>query len=186
MGENPKAKSIDSTEFVRLVVAHESRVRAFISTILIFHSEADDVMQNVSIVAWEKYSSFTYLDERPDEEFVHWLCAIAKYSVLQLCERKKRRGQVAFSANMVEQLAELHITHESRTDMRHHALDKCLEKLPARDQVILRKYYRREEPVERIAEWAGQSKSAVYKSLQRIRSVLGQCIEVSVLKWERE
>jgi RNA polymerase sigma-70 factor (ECF subfamily) len=44
--------------FLRLFTAHEGAVRAFVRRVVPTRADADDVMQEVSIVLWEKFTAF--------------------------------------------------------------------------------------------------------------------------------
>ena len=53
--------------FLRALTAHEPAVRAFIRRLVPSRSDADDVMQEVALVLWEKFSEF-----RPEADFLAW------------------------------------------------------------------------------------------------------------------
>jgi RNA polymerase sigma-70 factor (ECF subfamily) len=59
-------------------------------------------------------------------------------------------------------------------------LDGCLEKLPADQRLMIDGYYFRQVGIEAVAREARRTVAAVYKSLQRIRQSLQQCIESSI------
>jgi RNA polymerase sigma-70 factor, ECF subfamily len=52
-----------------------------------------------------------------------------------------------------------------------------MEKLPAQQRAIVEAYYFRRQSVDLIAAETRRSVEAVYKTLQRIRWTLRQCIE---------
>ena len=56
-------------------------------------------------------------------------------------------------------------------------LDHCLEKLPSEQRGIVEAYYFRRQSIDVIAAETRRSVESVYKTLQRIRLMLRQCIE---------
>ena len=82
-------------EFVRLFVAHEGRLRAFIRSLLPTWADVDEVMQETSLVAWRKFSRF----ER-GTNFMAWAATIARFEALDHL-RRRGREQLVFSTAVV-------------------------------------------------------------------------------------
>ena len=59
---------------------------AYIFTLMGHDSGADDVFQEASTLAWEKFSEF-----RPGTDFLAWICQIARFRVLSYFDAKRRR-----------------------------------------------------------------------------------------------
>jgi RNA polymerase sigma factor (sigma-70 family) len=55
-------------------------------------------------------------------------------------------------------------------------LRECLESLPPAQHELLRRYYFEELPVESIARALNRTTDAVYKTLQRSRETLADCV----------
>ena len=64
-------------EFLRLWTHHEPELRAFVRSCVPRAEDVDEVMQEVSLVAWRKFSSLT-----GPAEFPKWACLIARYEIL--------------------------------------------------------------------------------------------------------
>ena len=62
-------------------------------------------------------------------------------------------------------------------ELQREVLAKCIDKLPPRDQELLRLRYWHMESVGALSERLGRTVAALYKSLQRIRRSLLICIE---------
>src|SRR5689334_19375904 len=75
----PAESSISEEEFVALTVRYERRVRLFIATLHSERRDVDEIVQDAWVVAWKKIKNFHFAGEEPDEEFVRWLCTIARY-----------------------------------------------------------------------------------------------------------
>src|SRR5262245_21223687 len=86
--------------FLRLFLQNERRLYAYILTLLPNRADADDVLQEVSIVMWDKF-----YERHPPDYFVAWGCRIAYFKVLDF-RKKQQRGRVLFSQETLERLAE--------------------------------------------------------------------------------
>ncbi len=63
---------IDVEEFVRLLMANERRLLAYILTLLPHVADAQDVLQETSIVLWRKFGEY-----RPGSDFTAWAYRVA-------------------------------------------------------------------------------------------------------------
>src|SRR5581483_11860827 len=70
-------------QFLRLFVQTERRFYAYILTLLPNRADADDVLQEASLVMWDKFD-----DRRPPDDFAAWGCRIAYFKVLDFCKKR--------------------------------------------------------------------------------------------------
>jgi hypothetical protein len=84
--------------FLRLWTRHEPELRAYVHACLPRPSDVDEVMQNVSLVAWRKYSSV-----ENDAHFPRWACLIAKYEIL-MARRRHARNRLVLDEDIAEKL----------------------------------------------------------------------------------
>jgi len=63
--------------FLRLFTAYEGAVRAFVRRLVPTRTGADDVLQDVSVVLWEKFESF-----RDGADFRAWAFGVAQFEAL--------------------------------------------------------------------------------------------------------
>jgi RNA polymerase sigma-70 factor (ECF subfamily) len=154
----------------------ERRIFAYIFTILPHRADAEDVLQEVSKMMWEKFDA-----QMPPRDFVAWGCRIAHFRV-QEHRRSRRRQRVIFSDELLEQLAETASMQASalRLDERHEALSFCLGKLGQRDRALLAERLKDGATARSTAETIGLSIDSVYKALARIREALHHCIARSL------
>ncbi len=172
-------KPLTNEAFVGLLIANEQRVRGFVASLLLPSSEVDDVFQNTSVAAFRKIDSFTYSKDDPDEEFVRWVCTIAKYEVLRYYQRASR-AKVVFSSELVEDLADLQLEMQVELGERQEALADCMEKMPERQRELIKMRYGAGEAVSGIADRLGITPNGVYKSLAAVRAALMRCIESQI------
>jgi RNA polymerase sigma-70 factor (ECF subfamily) len=158
--------------FLRLFLQNERRLYAYVLTLLANRADADDVLQEASLVMWDKF------DERqPPADFAAWGCRIAYFKVLDF--RKKRlRSRVQFSQVLLERIAETAIEQAGalQLDERREALAGCVEKLATRDRDLLTRRFGDGATIQTLAEQAGRSPDAIYKALARIRRGLFECV----------
>jgi RNA polymerase sigma-70 factor, ECF subfamily len=159
--------------FLCLFLKAQRRIFAYILTLLPHLADAEDVLQEVSMIMWEKF------DERnPPEDFIGWGCRIAYYRVRQH-DRGRRRQRVIFSEDVLERVAET-MAEESivlQLDERLEALVHCLGKLGRRDRELISERFKEGATPHAVAESIGRSVDTVYKAMARIRKALYDCVE---------
>lgn len=156
--------------FLRLYQANERRIYGFILTLVPDWAQAEDLMQETTLVLWSKFAEF-----EPGTDFAAWALCIARYQVMQ--HRKRRRAQrIQFSDEVLEAIAERVCATTENFDIRRDALRDCLKKLAEKDQELLRLRYGLDGTVKSVAERVGRGIDAVYKALNRIHVQLLHCI----------
>lgn len=163
-----------SEEFLRLFLANQAYLFSFIFTMLPDWSDAEDVLQETSIILWRNFGEF-----QPGTNFRAWACKTAYYQVLSFRKRRKRMP-FSLSKESIEALSEESDELSDLLDDRFQALGKCVEKLKSRDKDLLRHFYGTSTPVKVLAEQFGRSVGTITKSLTRIRRALFECVERAV------
>jgi RNA polymerase sigma-70 factor (ECF subfamily) len=158
-------------EFVRLFVSHEGRLRAFIRSLLPTWADVDEVMQETSLVAWRKFGRF----ER-GTSFMAWAATIARFEALDHL-RRCGRDRLVFSTTVVDLLAAETLAETDALERERSALDRCLTKLDDPQRELLLLSYQPGARLHEVAARAGRSVQGHYKSVQRLRARLLECIE---------
>jgi RNA polymerase sigma-70 factor (ECF subfamily) len=158
--------------FLRLFLQNERRLYAYILTLLPNRADADDVLQEASLVMWDKFDA-----EHPPDDFTAWGCRIAYFKVLDFY-KKRSRSRVVFSQAMLERVAETAVEQSAtlQLDERREALASCVAKLSARDRDLLTRRFAEGATVQSAAVQVGRSVDAVYKALAKIRHALFECV----------
>jgi RNA polymerase sigma-70 factor (ECF subfamily) len=158
--------------FLRLFLQNERRLYAYILTLLPNRADAEDVLQEASLVMWDKFD-----DDDPPADFTAWGCRIAYYKVLDLY-KSRRRSRVLFSQAMLERLAETTAEQAGtlQLDDRREALAGCVGKLRPRDRDLLARRFADGATTQSTADQVGRSVDAVYKALAKIRQALFECV----------
>lgn len=176
VGEQPLTPDL----FVVLIARHERRVRSFVATLVSCRGDVvDEALQATYLTAWQKLSSFSYVEAAPDEELIRWMCTIARFEVMSVL-RRLETSTVAFDPKVIEQIAEVCMRDGDALESRYQALKKCLEKLPSRQREMLRLRYWRGLSIAELASQRRQEPGAVYTALSRIRKSLESCIRRSM------
>jgi RNA polymerase sigma-70 factor (ECF subfamily) len=158
--------------FLAQFLKAERRIFAYITTLLPHRADAEDLLQQVSLIMWEKFDA-----QAPPNDFAAWGSRIAYFKIRDY-RRTLRRSRVIFSDAMLDRVAQSLADRalELRLDERHEAMVRCLEKLHRRDREILSERFREGATARSAAERVGLSVDAFYKALARIRRLLDDCV----------
>lgn len=167
-------KSENETEnrkrLMALMTRHQRRIFSYIYTLVPNRHDAEDLLQETSLVICEKFDDF---EEGTD--FVAWACQIA-YWRIRYSRQKFARSKVLFDQDVLDAVAQTSVTMHAEMDTRHEALTHCLEKLHPRDREMVLTRYEPGSGVEEAAQRSGRSVEAAYKALGRIRKLLFDCV----------
>lgn len=158
--------------FVKLLTRHERSLRAYIRAGVQSSEDVAEVMQEVSLVAWRKFSDL----ENPEDDFAKWACVIARYEILKF-RRSKARDRLVLSDKVVEKINEEGISESDRRERHLSNLEYCLAKLPEDRRKLVVRAYTPNFSIKNFAKSVGKSPDALYQLLKRIRSELADCLE---------
>jgi RNA polymerase sigma-70 factor (ECF subfamily) len=124
-------------------------------------------------------------DERKTEDLLPWALSIAKNHARNHVRKVARRGNLTgLTEDTLERVAATQEKLAEQPNQRQQALDHCLEKLPAEHRSLVEEYYDRNLTAEQLATKFNKSVDAFYKSMQRIRRVLFDCINAQLAAGE--
>jgi RNA polymerase sigma-70 factor (ECF subfamily) len=158
-------------EFVQLLTGVQSRLYAYICSMLADAAGARDVLQETNLALWDKAGEYD-----PARPFAPWAYRVAYLQVLAY-RKRVARSRLVFDEQLVSELAEQTRARDDDLDRRLEALHHCVGRLdePRRELLDLR--YARGESVDRIAGRLRKPPNVVAASLYRIRKALLGCIE---------
>jgi RNA polymerase sigma-70 factor, ECF subfamily len=166
-----KTPNMPNTEqFLKLLMANDKRIYAFILTLVPGRVDADDLMQETVTVMWRKFGNF-----EPGRDFVAWGIGIARYKVLEY-RKKKRKSQIRFNDNVHALLEADAKNMLCRLDERLDTLQQCLSKLSEKDRKLIGMRYEQDLTAKIISERVGQSIHRVYRNIVRIHDMLLRCV----------
>ena len=170
--QQDQTASLGEADFMRLLLRHENALRAFARSLLPSWDAVDDVLQDASVIMWQKLSQ---LDG--EAGFLPWGKVIVRFQCYQNLEQRKRKETgvsdelIAILADEAEQIS------EAEHSKRRQALETCMSKFsdPQRDLVLAP--YLHHGRIKELAELGGTSANSLYKKLGRLRDRLRNCVK---------
>ena len=164
------------SRLLQLFAQSDRALRAYARVILPSVDDVDDVMQEVSMVIWEKHEQL-----RHEDEFLPW----AKVIVRNICFRHRRKrftDRHVFDDALIERLLDEDDAEQNDAAYEYQALMHCLDLLPTDRRDLVLAPYRGAGAVKQLAEDRARSANSLYKLLQRLRSKLTDCVESQLRK----
>ncbi len=132
---NPESdipSSLDrSKQLMRLMTQHQRRIFGYIYTLVPYRHDAEDILQETSVVICEKFEQF-----QPGTDFAAWACQIAYWEVRR-ARQKFARAKVVFNQEVVDAVAQTAAQLIPKADTRYEALAHRLQKLHPRDRALV-------------------------------------------------
>lgn len=158
-------------KFLQAFTLHEPAVRAFVRRLVPSRTDADDILQEVAVVLWEKFDEFF-----DDGNFKAWACGIARFKVLSWL-RDKGRERLVLASDVIELIAEDSLRNESCLGEQRIALESCFEKVPPAERQLLAQAYQADVKIQDVAAASGRSVGGFYQWLYRMRQMLLTCVQ---------
>jgi RNA polymerase sigma-70 factor (ECF subfamily) len=158
--------------FVQLLTKHERSIRAYIRAGLPSGQDVGEVMQEVSLIAWRKFSDL----ENPDTDFARWATVIARYEILKF-RRTKARDRLVLGESFIEMINEEGVEESEDREKQLSALEICLKKLPESRRELILNAHVSGVSITELAGQIGKNRNALYQLLWRIRQELANCVE---------
>ena len=153
----------------QLFVRHTGLLHGFIASICGDLVLAEDILQEVFLVASKQADSFVL-----GTDFAAWARAIARFKTMELLRARKRERATL----SIEALAALEaVTPDvDEWQSQRDALHRCIEKLtPAQRQLTALAYGEGLTPAQ-IAERQAKAANVVHVLLSRLRRALRECV----------
>lgn len=168
------------SQLLQLFARHNRELRAYSRLILPSVDPIDDVMQEASIVIWEKQEQL-----RREDEFLPWAKTIVR-NISFRHRRKLIRDRHVFDNELLERILteeedeQDHARQGDKDAREYGALMACLNKLPEDRRQLILAPYGKPGAVKQMAEQSTRSPNSLYKLLQRLRSKLVRCMELEL------
>jgi RNA polymerase sigma-70 factor (ECF subfamily) len=161
-------------EFVKLLTAHQRDLYAYINTLLVGDNATSDVLQDTNLDLWKRLDDYDF-----NRAFLPWAYGFAFQRVL--AHRKTRsRSRLILSDSVVQLISDNYIGDSFSADVRIAALQKCLDKLRAKQNQLIRERYVNRTSVKAMAARLGSTASQISARLYRIRGTLAKCVETTI------
>lgn len=159
-------------EVQRLFLLHSNRLRGFILGLLPDRAAAEDVLQEVFLIVTAKAAEF-----QTGTDFLAWGRTIARLKVL---EHRQRRFPAArqLSDEAWKLLAQAAPEVDDAWDVRHEALQLCLDELAPRAREVVQLLYSAERlSLDEVAQRMSWTVGSVKVALSRAKDALWNCVQ---------
>ena len=158
-------------EFVALLTGSHGRLMGYLMSLLGRRHDAEDVLQKASLTMWQKFDTFTL-----GTDFLAWASTICFYEAKNF-QRLSARAPLCFDDRLLAVLASERLADLRFREERFAALDRCLEKLPEKDRLLLHAAYIDGQGIAGLAKQLGRAPQTLYNRLNILRRSLADCVE---------
>lgn len=156
-------------EFVQLMIRSQSRLYAYILSLVADRAAADDVLQETNLRLLRQEAEFT-----PESDFLAWAISVANYQVLT-SRKQRQRERLRFDDELISILADEARQRSALLDDRLTALRGCLAGLDAEQRQMIESRTAGVS-VQQLAEETARPSGSVSQALYRIRKFLAECV----------
>ncbi len=158
-------------DFSRQFAEHQRLLFGYLVTLLGDPSAAEDVFQETCVVLLRERENY-----QPGSKFVGWATTIA-YNQVRRYRRERTQRRRMIGGDLLALIADEASTRSDENVLRREALTDCLSKLKDEDRRLVRTAYGESTSLKSAAEKLSRPVNTVYKSLNRIRGKLYDCIQ---------
>ena len=158
---------------VRYLASTQERLLRYVYVLFPDWDGAQEIVQNTHVVVWKKSAEF---ESDSEDDFFRWIKRIGYFEVKKYVEQQQKKPAMLGDA-LLRLIADEMDEMDGELELQREALATCIDKLPPRNQELLRLRYWHADSIADLSNRLGRSVEALYKSLQRIRRSLLECIE---------
>lgn len=166
---------LDREQFVSDLTRHHNQLLGYIYSLVANWQDAQDVLQQTSMVLWRKYDQFD-----PSTNFMDWASRVAFYESKNFI-RMIARDRHYFNDELLKTIANERAEDVAHCEGRANALRSCLEKLRGDDRDLIADAYDLRIAVADLATATGMEVQSVYNRLYRLRKRLAECIQQTLV-----
>jgi RNA polymerase sigma-70 factor, ECF subfamily len=175
MDMNPDRQSEDRERLTRLWLDAQGAVEAYVFAAIRDVHDAENVVQQAALTVARRFDE--YDASRP---FVAWALWLARSRIADHY-RKVGREKLVFSDALLERF-ERALADSGDRPARQAALERCLDKLPARSRRLIELRYENDASMQSLADEVDSTPASVRVMLFRIRNILAECIGAELAK----
>ncbi|QDT63369.1 sigma-70 family RNA polymerase sigma factor [Calycomorphotria hydatis] len=134
-------------------------------------ADADDVIQEASLILWEKFDQF-----EAGTSFHRWAVTVVANVAKNWNRKQRRRRGRSLSDEAIGHIAKVRSGNSELLELRRELLDECIDKLPKEERSML---WQCMADAASVMQWAKEhhtSHNTVYSKLRRIRQRLYHCV----------
>lgn len=158
---------------MKLLVAHQQLIRAYVISLMPGAPEVDDVIQNTAEILWKKRATF-----KLGTNFKAWALTTARFQVMAQQQRMHAERRAPLDDDVLNLISDLSAEMEVKeTNRQLEDLQECLSLLTIRDQELVLHRYWKKAGLADYARESGRSIGALKVALYRIRDCLRGCLD---------
>ncbi|XAL99966.1 sigma-70 family RNA polymerase sigma factor [Phycisphaeraceae bacterium D3-23] len=163
---------VAEADLMRVLLREQPRLLAYIRSIVANQHLAEDVFQDVSVLALQARAEL-----ESEMHLSHWLRRTARHKALSAAQKKANR--VHSLSQQTLDLLENEWDQAEQVDLAEQVrkLEYCVDRLPESGRRLIQMRYREGLSGKAIAERIGRKTEAVYMALSRLRVALKKCVE---------
>ena len=165
--------------FLKLLLEHQPKIHAYILSLVLSQTDAEDILQEVCSQIWMRFNQF-----EPGTNFLSWALRFAFFEVLNFRSKKSKSRQFLYDNEVLQQMIPILDEEMKSADVRIDALEQCLQKLSDRGKEIIKMKYDKGLSPAQISSTLTLSVHGVYKLLGRIHGQLLSCVERMIRREE--
>lgn len=164
---------VKEKEFVKLLVKHQSLIRAFVISLLPGMSETEDVIQNTNEVLWAKREQFEL-----GTNFKAWALSTARFQAMAFLQKLKRGKMLPLDEDVMLLVSEEASNLEAEEMNRQFKdLNDCIGLLQMKDQELILHRYWKKTGLQEYSKASERSVGSLKVALYRIRTGLRRCLD---------
>jgi RNA polymerase sigma-70 factor (ECF subfamily) len=161
---------LKKSHFFGLYNSVQSRIYAYLLTIVHSRDDAEEVLQETAIILWEKFDTYQL-----GTNFGVWAVQIARFKALEYL--RKHKSRMFFDEAFYNAISDQAEESSSDVDGRSEALRFCIKKIPENNLKLLAMRYKKDISIKRISQLTGRSANGLYQSFSKILSALRNCMD---------
>ena len=171
MNDSPSSANDRLNEFVRLLTEHDRSVLLFILSLVPNWADAEEIHQETNVKLWQEFGKF-----RIGSDFGKWARTVARYQVLAF-NKQAQRDWLRMDQQAMDLVEAKVAVVAGREATRLAVLAECVEELSTFSHEIVRLHYTVGRKIREIAAELRCSFDSAYKTIQRARVELRQCVD---------
>lgn len=157
--------------FTAIVKKYQERIYWQIRRMVVGHEDANDVMQNVFIKAWNGLENF-----RADAQLFTWIYRIAVNESLTYLEQQKKRSSISMDDQSLNLEEKLHSEKDFDSNKAVWKLQLAIQQLPDKQRAVFNLRYFDEMPYEEMSHVletsVGALKASYHHAVKKIEDYI--------------
>jgi RNA polymerase sigma-70 factor (ECF subfamily) len=159
-------------EFLRNLAATYRDLYACAVSIVGDRNDAEDVIQEVCVVLWEKYEEF-----EPGTNFRKWAMTVTFNCARSFARKRRRQRGTGFGEEAISRIVLMRTAASELLELRRELIRDCIDKMSSSDRHFLSDCYRSSTSLVELAARKGKTVSSVYSKLKRLKRSLVECVQ---------